>query len=622
MVKPVWLSAALLSAVCFLSGCGGGGSGDAPRGSAPVTGSPPVAGGATDGGGANSWLTFSPASVSQTVKERSFVLPISIVATSSKTIAERVNVAIVDTVGVLDAKATSVTALSTTSYQARLSLLPTLKPGTYRGSFKVQICLDDPQVCQRPYPGSPWLIPFDIEVKPWAQTRAVHKLLVSETGVALTGMPNFSRLTRSISVSDNLGQATRWQAQSDQPWLTVTQSGAAGDVLQIQADPSSLAANSISYATVSVTSPDAAVAAAQPVVVALWKGAGPAHQLASTSTVMSRYQSLLADPIRPHVYANSGGGTIDVYNIYTGALVGTMSAAGASFGKMLASPDGAFLYAVDSTGSQLKVFDVRAGQLVASWPFDVPMTVFDSYYVDLVYARPNGVGVVVLTTGQIFRASDGKVLASKVDQAPDRFTFSPELQSSYITASPDGTRIYSTDSRKHTPNTPFYWDIDYSEAAAGTLSLTRPFAVNLSQARLPVAGGIAMSRDGKRVLMLSYNDGISLWNPEDLSRAGMLTRGLTFDAGTLIVTADGRIVVAGMETSGTQFHILSPEGDLLKTLSTMLPASTIKPNDTGSIRTWTLGMAVSADGAVAIQSAYHQVGRDLEYLLTFTPIAP
>ena len=530
--------------------------------------------------------------------------------------------AIVDTTGVLDANATSVTALSATRYEAQLFLSSTLAPGIYRGAFKVQLCLDDPQVCQRPYAGSPWQIPFDIEVKPWALPRSVHKLLVSETGVAMTHMANVSRLTRSLQVSDNLGKGVRWQAQSDQAWLSVTPSGAAGEALKIEADPSALKDNSLNYATIAVTASDATVAPAQPVVVALWKGAGEAQALPSMGTEAARYNHLLADPVRPHVYAHSGGEKIDIYNVYTGARVGSLTAAGATFAKMLASPDGAFLYALDWTASQIKVFDLQAGQQVAAWPLDTALTAFESSYVDLVYARPNGVGVVVATTGQIFRASDGKLLASKIDQAPSRLQFGSALKGSYLAASPDGTRIYSTDSRHYSPNTPFYWDMDYSEAEAGVLSFTRPYSAPLAQERLPQAGGIAISRDGQRVLMLSYSGGISQWKPDDLSRAGMLTQGLGFDMGTLIVAADGRIIVVGMEYGQRQFHVLSPQGALLKTLSPTLPASTIQPGDGGSIYAWAPGLAVSADGAVVIQSAYHQVERDSEYLLTFTPILP
>lgn len=633
-MKTNWLAVALLSAACILSGCGGGGSDDPQTGGTPGTGTPgtglPGDTGGTPGGGgaANAWLSFSPASVSQTVKERSFMLPISIVATSSKTIAERINVAIVDPAGVLNPDATSVAELSTTSYEARLSLSPTLKPGTYKGSFKVQLCLDDARVCQQPYPGSPWLVPYAIEVTPWAQPRAVHKLLVSETGLALTSAPNLSLLTRSIRVSDNLGKATRWQARSDQPWLTVTPSGAAGEALQIQADPSALAADTISYATVSVSSQDTTIAAAQPVVVALWKGSELVRPRASFVNTPSRYFGLLADPIRPHVYAHFNGARIDVYNIYTGAMVGTLSAADASFGQMVASPDGAFLYAVDMFSSQLKVFDVRAGQLVASWPLDEP-TMSDRGKIEVVYARPNGVGVVVATTGQIFRASDGKLLANKVTHAPDLSQFKPQLAWSYIAASPDGTRIYSTGALTYNPDTPFYWDIDYNETDTGTLSYTRPVAANLGPVMSkddlwPGAIRIAVSRDGTQVLMLSYQHDISLWNPADLSRTGLLTQGLAPGASTLIVAADGRIVVADSDYSGYQFHVISADGKLVKTLSTTLPASIARPGDAGTIYAVTDHMKISADGAIAIQSAYRSrsVFDNAEYLLTFAPITP
>jgi len=613
MTKRVWLVAAWLSVACFLSGCGGGGGGDS---SAPSGGGLPAEGGA-------SGLSFSPASVSQTVKERSVTPPITIIATSSKLIAERINVAITDTVGVLDPDATSVTALSDTSYQARLSLSPSLKPGTYRGSFKVQLCLDDPLVCKQPYSGSPWSIPFDIEVTPWAEARTVHKLLVSETGVALTSASHLSRLTHSVNVSDNLGAASHWQATSDQPWLKVTPSGTAdpaGGVLQMEADPSELVANEINYAKVTVTSSDAAIAAAEPIVVALWKGTNPVRQRVSAVPVTSYYSRVLADPIRPHAYALRDGGVIDIYNIYTGAQVGSLSAAGAMFSKMLASPDGAFLYAVDWAASQVKVFDLRSNQMTGAWPLDAALTAFSGNNVDMAYARPNGVGVVVLTTGQVFRASDGAVMARDIlpnGHAPS--DIHDELQASYIAASPDGMRIYSTGSRLIHPNTPFYWDIDYSEVNAGTLSWTRAYSAKLFPAlpgagdkRLPSADGIAVQGDGQRVFMLS-GQSIYAWSPTDLSPEGMLPQagGLGLDA--RVVMTEPRIAVAGGDYSLSQFHVVSPEGVLLKTLSTSLPTNPADPGLNRIIADQTK-LVVSADGSVVIQPA----GKSL----MFTPISP
>lgn len=640
MLKPVWLSVALLSAVCMVSACGGGGgSGDSQPGGNPGTGLPgtgtpgtgnpgtgnpgtgnPGTGGGTDGGVGNSWLTFSPASISHTVSERSFSEAISVVATSSKTIAEPVNVAIVDTEGVVDPQMTEVIQLEATRYEARLSVLPTLKPGKYRGAFTVKLCLDDPQTCQRPYPGSPWLVPYEIEVTPWQKPRAEHKLLVSDVGVALSAMPGFSRLSHSLRVSDNLGQASRWQARSDQAWLSVTASGSAGQELQIQADPAALVTNAISYATVTVSSTDAGVAAAQPVVVALWKGGEASRLLASGHGVTTPYLQLLADPIRPHVYAHNGYGTVDVFNVYTGARVGALSAPGARLSKMLASPDGAYLYVWDLPGRQVLVFDVRAGQLTATWPL-TPLKAgeFLEQEIDLVYARPNGTGLVVSTTGQIFRASDGKQLAGAVAE-PGRWWpyFSAQLQSSYLAVSPDGMRVFSTDSRRKSPNTPFYWDMDYSEENGGSLSLSRPFTAPLSQQRLDQAVGLVVSRDGKQVLMPESN-GISAWSTQDLSRLGALPRRQGTGA-TLVLAADGRMVIDSGDNG--QFDLLAADGQLIRSMAPFLPVAGSKPDESTIIRSWSPRLAVSSDGAVVIQRAYHQVGRETTFLLTFMPIAP
>lgn len=643
MARRVGLTAVVLSALCFLSACGGGGGGS----DTPATGgspSPTTPGGtatnppATDGGAAGnsgnsggsgpSWLTFSPASISQTVRDRSFTIPIPVTATSSRVIQDRLNVAIIDSTGVFDPSGTIISATGSASYKAELAVSAALKPGRYQGALTVRLCLDDARICQRPFEGSSWQIPFDIQVKSWLEPRSVHKLLATEVGVPLTWAPNLSRLTKSITVSDNLGQASRWQARSDQPWLTVTPSGAAGETLKVEADPSSLPPNSLTYATIFVSSPDASVTPAQPIVVGFWKSGDTIRQIPSKSSVPSQYRRTVADAIRPYVYAHTDGSQIDAYNIYTGALVGSLSAPGSSFGKMIVSPEGDFLYALDSTSSQVKVFDLRAGKLSSSWPLITALDAHRSALFDMVYARPNGVGVVVMTTGQIMRASDGKVLGAEVTQPVRWWESSSDLQSSYLAASPDGTRIYSTDSRQHSPNTPFYWDIDYSEASGGTLSFTKSYGANLSNGsdeRLPQAGGIALSRDGTRVLMLSYQGGISVWSPSDLSRMGMLGNERQYEDGTLLVTADGNVIVEPMTYgtfSGPEFRVLSPDGTLLKRVNTTLPASLVKPGISGGISTWASRMAVSADGIIGIQRGYYQTDAGFQYLLTFTPIVP
>jgi hypothetical protein len=87
-------------------------------------------------------------------------------ATIDKAIATKVNVAIVDKSGVLQAGvAPVITPNSTLSYTAQLTTSNTLAKGSYSGNLEVRICNDDPAVCAQPVNGSPWQLPYQFIVQ-------------------------------------------------------------------------------------------------------------------------------------------------------------------------------------------------------------------------------------------------------------------------------------------------------------------------------------------------------------------------------------------------------------------------------------------------------------------------
>jgi len=266
--------------------------------------------------------------------------------------------------------------------------------------------------------------------------RDVHKLLFSETGVALSSTPSWSRLSRTITVTDNFGQAPSWSASSDKAWLTVTRSG---NVLTLNANPASLPTNAISYATVTLSSPDTSISVAETLRVALWKGSVTPG---ATTKLDKTYWHLKTDPIRPYLYANQGGASIDVYNVYTAALVGTISNLGASLGKMSVSQNGASLYVYDTANRNIVVVDLASMTKASVWPLVNAV----NHYSKLLAVRPNGVQLVVAADGVVYNAENG-AQAGMSSIAPTAVTS-------------DGKRIYSEGAG---------YDIDYSAMAGGTL---------------------------------------------------------------------------------------------------------------------------------------------------------
>ncbi|MEO6281114.1 hypothetical protein [Roseateles sp.] len=149
-------SATALAAALASCGGGGGSGGTTQNG-----------GGSTNSGSTNNpagaWLSFSPATVDMDVFSNMSTW-FSVTATSAKTISDPINVAIIDSKGVITAKGTTVTAQSSLRYSASMNTDPALAPGVHTGSFEVRLCYDTPLTCARPVDGSPWQLPYTIRV--------------------------------------------------------------------------------------------------------------------------------------------------------------------------------------------------------------------------------------------------------------------------------------------------------------------------------------------------------------------------------------------------------------------------------------------------------------------------
>lgn len=89
--------------------------------------------------------------------------PFGVIATSTKTFPQQINIGIIDTKGVItpNIKLSTISALQ---YSASMTTNPDLAPGTYSGNFEVRLCYDNPLTCSQPVEGSPWQLPYKIRV--------------------------------------------------------------------------------------------------------------------------------------------------------------------------------------------------------------------------------------------------------------------------------------------------------------------------------------------------------------------------------------------------------------------------------------------------------------------------
>jgi hypothetical protein len=228
-----------------------------------------------------------------------------------------------------------------------------------------------------------------------------RRLLASDSGVALAKTPTLSKLGRTLTVRDNFGGATAWEASSDQPWLEVTASGTTPGELVLTADPARLGADALHEATVTVAP---AVADGRPpevIRVGLWVGStDPAP---ATTLYYSGHTFLAVDPVRPYAYVHSGGSAITVYNVFTEQVVGTIASVAAQLGDMTISNDGATLFVTDRTN--FKIVPVSLATRTKGTPFAVGAAVGPTLH----HARTNGRGLVLTGNGCIFDAASGAV---------------------------------------------------------------------------------------------------------------------------------------------------------------------------------------------------------------------
>jgi len=395
--------------------------------------------------------------------------------------------------------------------------------------------------------------------------RDIHKLLFSETGVAFSSTPDWSRLSRTVTVSDNFGLASSWSASADQSWLTVSRNGRE---LTLSANPASLPLNAISYATVRLTSSDATISTTETLRVALWKGS---ITPAAIRKLSKDYRHLKTDPIRPYLYANNGGAGIDVYNVYTGDQVGTIANLGGALGAMSVSQNGATLYAYDTANRNIVLVDLATLAKASTWP----LTSAVDHGSKLLAVRPNGVQLVI--------AHDGTAYDAQTGQAVGNTAGGPKAVTS------DGKRLYGGGGTA---------DIDFSAMAGGTL---------FSKARGGFGGDdIAVSADGSRVYTATGAPYRCIrFSTTDFSEIGSLPGGDAYP-NNVEVGSDGRVycgISGWYATADVWVH--SADGAILNSFKFA-----------GYARALTSGsMQISGDGLI-------MVGQTDDPVLAFVPVGP
>lgn len=530
-----WAAAA--ACMMALAACGGGGSGGEDSAAAD------------DG----RWLTFTPSPVVASVQRGQNII---ITARSSRTLTETVNVAIEDDAALFDPAATTVLARDPLTYEASLRVAANASAGKHEGKLTVRLCRDNPAICAQPFAGSPWQVPYSIDV---TAPTAVRKLLFSETGVAFTATPRASRLEHVITVRDNQSGITGWRASADQSWLQVTSTGqtdAQGNArLTLHADPSALQADSLNLAQVTLIPDDPAVVAPERLVVGLWKGSGHLQQVQQLTNQAAIDMAAIADPAKPYVYVATPQG-VDVFHTHLATRQRTLVQFASMPSQMAISDDGTRLYVALTSGS-LEMVDTTTGNIVRS------LRNPSAYSGPMAYIRPNGVGMLVLGGRTVLRADTGEVLQSALP--------TNGYLSTSASASRDGSRLILTGAPGEVPQ---IWRTAYSESDPSRLQVQLigggAGATPPAYAATWRTWDVALSADGQWLAAVAdpQNTGTEprcmLW---DL-RSGMALLGNLSENFARFVTVgvDGRVHCETQDSAGTQDLRLSSyatDGSLL-----------------------------------------------------------
>ncbi len=381
--------------------------------------------------------------------------------------------------------------------------------------------------------------------------RDKRQLLPSEWGVGFASTPGGSVLTRTLRVTDNFAGALPWTATSSASWLSVTGSGTTGTGpgLVLTADPQLAPTGATSYATVTLKTSLPGVADAI-VRVGLWRAD---DGLTALTPLSASYTNVVADKVRPYVYAHNSGTFIDIYNAHLGTKVGTIANVGAWLSDMSVAPDGSLLYVLDKGGGPIVVVDLASASKIATWPLTLKPG--ESYPQTLLVIRVNGKDVVL--TGNGIAYIDGT-----------RFAALPQPFSSNwnLTATSDGRRVFVQD-KGMSPASVGAYDVDYSAMANGTLmvkSTAGAAFINGASNGLD----IAVNSDGTALYTASGSPyRCSSVDPLTLGFIGSLPGGNPYP-NNVEVTRDGRVLCGidgGYLDDGLWLH--APSGALLKSFN-------------------------------------------------------
>ncbi len=225
---------------------------------------------------------------------------------------------------------------------------------------------------------------------------------VPDQGVALSKFPSKSNLVKTIKVLDYLDiGGIDWNATSSAKWLTVTSSGLSGEYMTLTADPSLLAKDTLHETNIYLVSNYEGVESIEEITVTLWISASDLPEIREFA---ASYTHATADPVRPYVYLTDETDTIDIFNLYTGNLIDSLTISNGTGPTSTITE-----HAISNNGKYIFLSDTANNKIVriALDDYSDVMT-FDNWARLIEFTRVDGYPVLVTNEGYAIDAITGK----------------------------------------------------------------------------------------------------------------------------------------------------------------------------------------------------------------------
>jgi Viral BACON domain len=265
--------------------------------------------------------------------------------------------------------------------------------------------------------------------------KEANRLVVSRTGVAFHASPSRSMLTRTLKVLSSIDRNdVEWKATSDQPWLTVTQSGMAGDDLFLQADDRELAADATYFATVTVRSDDKSVENYETIRVGFTVSSQDAEDISinfiKNESIPTSGPSIVASSVEPLVFI-SVNNQISAYDTITGALIRSFGTIVPRVGAMALSQDGLKLFVYDMNNLTIVEIDATSGEILYRYPAEHSAS--NGVFVPMPgYLRPNGKPILIGAGDYIYDLENREQIGSSYFPKPYGYSLTTNENPSWV----------------------------------------------------------------------------------------------------------------------------------------------------------------------------------------------